>query len=199
MQDREGFRSHYARVQAVYGRHAYAGLIAKLQRLSSAATHSQTARGAALAPAQRLTTIQTDLHGLERGDQYDYLLGMLIQDAHSRSGYLYDLPADGSVRCVATHQSSASDAALEHKVSAYLERLNAWSSDRTQSVFVDTDLAITRERPDDFEQFHVLPLRGSAGQLQGLALLLANSAELPHLRTEGLSTIVADVLLQLRK
>lgn len=197
MQDREAFRRHYARVQAVYARHAHPGLMAKLQRLASAATHSQTARGAALAPSQRLTTIQTDLHSLDPADQYDYLLGILVQDAHSRAGYLYDLTP--ALHCVAAYQSSASDAALERNVSAYLERLNAWSSDRTQSVMVDTDLAITRARPDALEQFHVVPLRGSAGQLQGLALLLASSAEAIHVRTEGLATIVADVLVQLRK
>jgi hypothetical protein len=198
MQDREGFRRHYARVQAVYSRHAYPGLMARLQRLSSAATHSQTARGAALAPAQRLTTIQTDLHGLERVDQYDYLLVMLIQDACSRGGYLYDLPQDGVLRCVASHQTGASDPLLEQKVSAYVERMNAWSSDLTQSVLADTELAITREQADEIEQFHVVPLRGSAGKIQGLALLLENPPEPPHLRTEGLSTMVADVLLQLR-
>ena len=200
VQDRESFRQHYARVQAVYGRHASPGLMAKLQRLASASTHSLTTHGAASAPGERLTTIQTDLSGLDRDEQYDYLLETLVQDAHSRSGYLYDLVLGQPARCVATYQTAEPDAPLAQRVNEYVTRLNAWSEDLTQSVLVDTELVIARERFGiGVERFYVVPLRASSGQMQGLALLLANEQDASRIRTEGLCALLADVLAQLRK
>jgi hypothetical protein len=101
---------------------------------------------------------------------------------------------------VATHQTVATDASLDQRVDEYLSRLNAWDADLTQSVLVDTELTITRERSEaGIERFHVAPLRASTGQMEGLALLLTTDPETAHIRTEGLCTVVADVLVQLRK
>jgi len=198
--DRERFWGDYTRVQTIYGRYAHPGLMARLQRLSSVATQSQNSRTVSAQTTQhKLNTLRTDLSQLEDDAQLGYLLDVLLRDAQASSGYLYVFARGRPAQCVAAQGGGRSDAALDAQVDLFAQRLAASDSELTQSLDVAADeLTIIRSLPSaEEESLCVVPLRGSAGVLHGLALLRSSSAAGVTSRTEGLSTIAADVLAQL--
>ena len=174
--------------------------MARLQRLTTQATQSQSSRSSStLSTQHRLTTLRTDLERLESIEQLTYLLEMLVRDAHAHAGHLYVMRQGRAARCVASHETPASDAALDAQVEQHLQRLMAADSEHTRSVESDAAFDnIQRELPNrEREAWHAVALRGSTGGLHGIALLRAadGSSAAPH--TEGLCTIAADVLAQL--
>ena len=197
--ERERFWEAYAQVRAIYGRHAHPGLMARLQRLATQATQSQSKSSpSTLSTQHRLNTLRTDLERLESFEQFTYLLAMLVRDARAPAGHLYVMRPGRTPQCVASHETAASDAALDAQVEQYAQRLTAADGEHTHSVESDADFSIQRPLPHlEREAWQVFALRGTSGQLHGMALLGAADGGSTTPRTEGLCTIAADLLAQL--
>lgn|GEM_PF-2121668 len=195
--DRELCAAHCERAHAVYTATGNPGLMARLQKLTTSDGFTQDARDGMSTSSERLSSVQTDLAGLDRNEQLDYLLALLVQDADVDAGHLYWVSANGQVQCVATHHTLINDSALDAQVAAYIGRLTSSLDDVTLSVMALEDDSLLRPTPTgEPERFAALCLRGSDAQIHGVALLRVQSPHSLRLQTEGLSVVVADVLAQ---